>query len=151
MSPRHPGRGVPLGMDSTDRGETVPPKTLQLILQNFFWSFALKTTGDQKCLALGQNAEVIVVLKKRTIFCFYISKAKVRLVVICSMFSLVFEVLPMVLYLLALMQTIRILLAPGKTLKEQLLVSISALRVLCHSGMCSVTRSGFDLISLITA
>lgn len=46
----------------TDRGETVPPKILQLILQNLFWSFALKTTGDQKCLALGQNAEVIVLL-----------------------------------------------------------------------------------------
>lgn len=85
------------------------------------------------------------------LLCFYISKAKVRLVVICSMFSLVFEVLPMVLYLLALMQTIRILLTPGKTLKEQLLLSISALRVLWHSVMCSVTRSGFDLISLITA
>lgn len=44
------------------RDVTVPPKTLQLILQNFFWSFALKTKGDQKHLALGQNAEVIVLL-----------------------------------------------------------------------------------------
>lgn len=45
-----------------DRDVTVPPKTPQLILQKFFWSFALKTKGDQKHLALGQNAEVIVLL-----------------------------------------------------------------------------------------
>lgn len=46
------------------------------------------------------------------------------------MFSLVFEVLPTVLCLLALLQTMKILLAPEKTMEEQLLVSVSALIVL---------------------
>lgn len=46
----------------TDRDVTGPPKSLQLILQHFSWSFALKTKGDQKHLALCQNAEIIVLL-----------------------------------------------------------------------------------------
>lgn len=40
----------------------MPPTTLQLVVQNFFWSFDLKTEEDQALLALGQNAEVIVLL-----------------------------------------------------------------------------------------
>lgn len=48
---------------------------------------------------------------------------------ISSMCLLDFEVLPMVLCLLTLFQTIRILLVPEKSIEEQLLVSVSALRV----------------------
>lgn len=83
------------------------------------------------------------------LLCF--SKAQVRVAAICSMFSLVFEVVPALVCLLALLQTIRILLAPEKTIEEQLLVSISALRVLWQPVMHATTRSGFDLISLIIA
>lgn len=82
---------------------------------------------------------------------FYTFKAKVRLVVVSSMCSLDFEVLPMVLCLLALFQTIRILLLPEKSIEQQLLVSISALRVHWQSVMDARTRSGFDLISLFIA
>lgn len=86
------------------------------------------------------------------LLCFYfISKAKVRLVLICSMLSVVFYVLLKLLYLPVLLQTIRILLAPEKTIKEQLLVLICARRVLCQSVLHATTRSGFDLISLIIA
>ena len=38
------------------------------------------------------------------LLCFYISKAKVRLVAICSTFSLLFEGVPAVVCLLALLQ-----------------------------------------------
>lgn len=85
------------------------------------------------------------------LLCFYTFKAKVRLVVISSMCLLDFKVLPMVLCLLTLFQTIRILLVPEKSIEEQLRVSVSALRVHWQSVMHARTRSGFDLISLFIA
>lgn len=70
---------------------------------------------------------------------------------ISSMYSLDFEVLPMVLCLLGLFQTIRILLVPDQSVEQQLSVSVSALSVHCQSVMHARTRSGFDLISLFIA
>lgn len=45
------------------------------------------------------------------------------------MFSLFFKVVPQVGCQLALLQVVRILFAPEKTVEKQLLVSVSALRV----------------------
>lgn len=53
---------MPMGMGFYEwRYESASP-TLQLIVQSVFWSFALKAEGDQKHLALGQNAEITVLL-----------------------------------------------------------------------------------------
>lgn len=85
------------------------------------------------------------------LLCFYIFKAKVRLVAVSIMCSLDFEILPMVVCLLGLFLSIRILLVPEKSIEEQLLTSISALRVHGQSVMHARTRSGVDLISLFIA
>lgn len=84
------------------------------------------------------------------LLCFYIFKAKVRLVAVSIMCSLDFEILPMVVCL-GLFLSIRILLVPEKSIEEQLLTSISALRVHGQSVMHARTRSGVDLISLFIA
>lgn len=63
------------------------------------------------------------------LLCFNVFKAKVRLAAVSNMYSLDFKVLPMVLCLLGLFQTIRILLVPERSIEQQLLVSVSALGV----------------------
>lgn len=85
------------------------------------------------------------------LLCFYFFKAKVRLAAVSNMYSLDFKVLPMVLCLLGLFQTIRILLVPERSIEEQLLVSVSALGVQWQSVLHARTRSVFDLISLFIA
>lgn len=46
----------------TDGDVTVCHKILHLLLQNFSWSFAITINRSQKHLALGQNAEIIILL-----------------------------------------------------------------------------------------
>lgn len=51
------------GLEMVEKAALPPQrKNIQLIVQNFFWSFALETKGDQKPLTLGQNARIVVLL-----------------------------------------------------------------------------------------
>lgn len=52
-----------MGLEMVEKAALPPQrKALQLIVQNFFWSFALEAKGDQKPLTLGQNARIVVLV-----------------------------------------------------------------------------------------